>query len=607
MSPLLADTQIDAAVIRILHLEDDAADRELIGLLLKEAGIACEITAIESQTSFRRNLEQGVWDLILSDFALPTFDGLQALEIAAKVAPSTPFIFVTGKMGEDVAVESLKSGATDYVLKQNISRLESSVRRALSERAERLRRLQAEEKLELKEAQLRFLAYHDSLTSLPNRAFLQDRLQNILLTCRRNDQKAALLFIDLDNFKNVNDSLGHSVGDLLLQRVGERLLKTARSNDIVARLGGDEFVVVLCGMKENTDAALAANRIRDAIAIDFVEKEHRIATSCSIGISVFPDDGSDSETLLKKADIALFSAKADGRNSWLFITPEMNARAQERISLEGSLRQALVNDEFFLEYQPQQEITSGKIVAAEALLRWRHPEFGILAPDVFIPIAESRGDIIPIGEWVLKTACAQARSWHDDGIRDLRIAVNVSPIQFRQANFLSLVRQALAEAGLAPEYLELELKESFFLSCDLKMIALLQELRKLGVRVAIDRFGAGYCSFDFLRRFRFSKLKIDGSFVRAVSENPQDTGILSAMISMGKILHMEVIAECVETSEQTNLLQSIGCDEIQGYVCSAPLSAPAFTELTRSLPSQSPSFDQTTSLPDPYCTPRGAM
>jgi diguanylate cyclase (GGDEF)-like protein len=571
----------DTAPVRILHLEDNAADRELVSALLTDAGLNCDIKAVETRVEFSRAVNDQVWDLILSDYVLPMFDGVQALAIATSVCPNTPFIFVTGALGEDIAVESLKSGATDFVLKRNLSRLELAVRRALDERAERLRRQRAEEKLEQSEAQLRHLAYHDSLTGLPNRAFLEDRLPNTLLTASRNSQKAALLFIDLDNFKSINDSLGHAIGDLILKHAGERLLKTARANDIVARLGGDEFVVVLCGMNENTDAALAANRIREAINLDFFEQGHLINTTCSIGISVFPDDGSDGAALLQKADIALFSAKAAGRNSWQFITQEMNARAQERINLETSLRLALDSHQFFLEYQAQVELSSGNIIAAEALLRWRHPELGVVGPNIFIPLAESRGEIIRIGEWVLRTACAQARLWHEQGVAPLGIAVNVSSIQFRQDGFLQIVKNVLAETGLPPECLELELTESIFLAPDRKMISRLHELRKLGVKLAIDDFGTGYCSFGYLRRFRFSKLKIDGSFVKTISDDADAAAVITAMISMGKILQMTITAECVETKQQEEFLLSIGCDQMQGYFFSRPLAASAFAEFMR--------------------------
>jgi diguanylate cyclase (GGDEF)-like protein len=582
MNPmLLNEYQVESSTVHILHLEDNKSDRELVKLLLQNAGIKCEITAVETRADFVHCLERAVWDLILSDFALPSFDGLEALEIAANACPSTPFIFVTGTMGEDVAVESLKSGATDYVLKQKMSRLDSSVRRALLERAERLQRHEAEAKLQRSDEQLRFLAFHDPLTSLPNRAFLHDRLATTLSNGRRHGDKAALLFIDLDNFKSINDSLGHSVGDLVLKEVGDRLLMTARAHDVVARLGGDEFVVVLEGIKDSIDAAIVADRIKAVVASEILVQGHLLATTCSIGISVFPNDGVDCEALLKSADIALFSAKESGRNSWQFITQDMQSRAQERMILERSLRFAIDKGQLYLEYQPQVDLTSGKIIAAEALIRWIHPQLGIIGPNVFIPIAENRGDIIRIGEWVLRTACAQAKQWQEEGVGSIKVAVNVSAVQFRHEHFLGIVRSVLIETGLAPEYLELELTENIFLSFDDKMVSVLEEVRKMGVQLAIDDFGIGYCGFGYLRRFRFSKLKIDGSFVKTILENANDAALTTAIISMGKILDMGVIAECVETQRQVEFLRSLGCDEIQGYHFSRPLAVPDFAEKVR--------------------------
>ena len=345
------------SVAQILHLEDSEPDRELIRLLLKDAGIDCEITAVETEGDFIRYLNQKSWDLIISDYSLPSFDGFRALAVAASICPSTPFIFVTGILGEDIAVESLKHGATDYVLKQRMTRLGGSVRRALNERAERLRREKAEANLKKSEEQLLFLAYHDPLTNLPNRSLLQDRLMQALSSAERRSEKVALLFIDLDQFKFVNDSLGHSAGDQLLKQVAERLERCARNGDTVARLGGDEFVVVLSGVKDSTDAAFAANRVKEDMAAEFTISGTRLSATCSIGISIFPDDGGDSEVLIKHADTAMFSAKENGRNQWQFFTPEMNRRAVERLSTESDLRIALKKEQFFLEYQPQLELS----------------------------------------------------------------------------------------------------------------------------------------------------------------------------------------------------------------------------------------------------------
>jgi diguanylate cyclase (GGDEF)-like protein len=566
---------------QILHLEDSEQDRELVRLLLRDARIDCEITAVETEDDFVRSLNQEIWDLILSDFSLPSFDGLQALAIAAKTCPSTPFIFVTGTIGEDIAVESLKSGATDYVLKQRMTRLGGSVRRALNERAERLRREKAEANLKKSEEQLLFLAYHDPLTNLPNRSLLQDRLMQALSSAERRSEKVALLFIDLDQFKFVNDSLGHSAGDQLLKQVAERLERCARNGDTVARLGGDEFVVVLSGVKDSTDAAFAANRVKEDMAAEFTISGTRLSATCSIGISIFPDDGGDSEVLIKHADTAMFSAKENGRNQWQFFTPEMNRRAVERLSTESDLRIALKKEQFFLEYQPQLELSTGKIVGAEALIRWRHPEKGVIPPNQFIHVAENIGEIIPIGEWVLRTACAQAKKWQAQGIPPMTMGVNISAVQLRHGSLLSTIKKVLDETGLAPEYLELEVTESLLLEREENISSQMLKLSELGLKMAIDDFGTGYSSFSYLKRFRFDRLKIDGSFMQALNTDPNGVEIAGGIIALGKILKMEVIAECAETAEQLETLRSLGCDQIQGYYFSRPLGAAAFAEKVR--------------------------
>jgi len=570
------------SLARILHLEDSEPDRELVRLLLKNACIDCEISVVETEDDFMRSLNQESWDLILSDFSLPSFDGLRALAIAAKISPSTPFIFVTGTIGEDIAVESLKSGATDYVLKQRMTRLGGSVTRALNERAERLRREKAEADLKISEDQLLFLAYHDPLTNLPNRSLLFDRLIQALSNANRRSEKVAILFVDLDNFKLVNDSFGHSTGDLILKQVAERLERCSRNGDTVARLGGDEFVVVVSGVKDSTDAALAANRIKEELAVEFTVSGTRLSATCSIGISVFPDDGIESEILLKNADAAMFSSKEYGRNQWMFFTPEMNRRAVERLSMESALRLALKKEQFFLEYQPQLELSTGKIIGAEALIRWLHPQDGLIPPNRFIPVAENVGEIVPIGEWVLRTACTQAKEWQAQGIPHLKMAVNISVVQLRHGSLLSTIKKILDETGLAPEYLELETTESLLLARDEKITSQMRALRELGLNMAIDDFGTGYSSFAYLRQFRFDRLKIDGSFVQALNTDPSGAEIAGGIIALGKTLKMEVIAECAETEDQLKTLRSLGCDQIQGYYFSRPLRAAAFAEMARS-------------------------
>ena len=419
---------------------------------------------------------------------------------------------------------------------------------------------------------VQYLAYYDALTGLPNRTLLQDRLAKALASARRRKDKVAFLFLDLDRFKDINDSLGHSVGDLLLQEVAERLRKFAREQDTVARLGGDEFLITLTQVKDLTDAAVAAERFINAMTAAFVVQGHSLNIGCSIGISIFPEHGADGETLIKNADAAMYSAKDIGRSNFQFFTADMNAQAVERLTLESSLRLALKKKELFLAYQPQMNIATGRITGLEALLRWQHPELGLVPPDRFIRIAENSGLIVPIGEWVLRTACSQARKWQDEGIPAVSVAVNVSAIQFRQEAFCGLVRKVLQETGLPPQYLELELTESLLLANAELMLSVVKELRDMGVTLAIDDFGTGYSNFSYLRRYRISKLKIDRSFIRDVAVKPDDAAIATAIISMAKSLNLKVIAEGVEDEVQMSFLRAHQCDEIQGYYFSKPLT-----------------------------------
>jgi diguanylate cyclase (GGDEF)-like protein/PAS domain S-box-containing protein len=419
---------------------------------------------------------------------------------------------------------------------------------------------------------VQYLAYYDALTELPNRTLLQDRLTKALASARRRKDKVALLFLDLDRFKDINDSLGHSVGDLVLKQVAERLKKWAREQDTAARVGGDEFLIVLTAVKEIADAAVAAERIMNAMTPEFVVEGRSLGISCSVGISIFPEHGTDSETLIKDADAAMYCAKESGRNNFRFFTKDMNAQAVERLTLENGLRLALDKKELFLVYQPQIEIATGRITGLEALLRWQHPELGLVPPDKFIRIAENSGLILPIGEWVLRTACSQARTWQDQGLPAVSVAVNVSAIQFRQEGFCELIRRVLDETRLAPQYLELELTESLLLANAEVNLSVVQELKAMGLTLAIDDFGTGYSSFSYLRQFRVSKLKIDRSFIRDVAVNQDDAAITTAIISMAKSLHLKVIAEGVENEAQVSFLRAHQCDESQGYYFSKPLA-----------------------------------
>lgn len=431
------------------------------------------------------------------------------------------------------------------------------------------------------EAQIQYSAYYDALTGLPNRTLLLDRLTKALASARRQKGKVALLFLDLDRFKDINDSFGHSIGDLLLQGVAERFKGWVREQDTVARISGDEFLIVLTRVKDVSDAAVAAQRLMDTLTAEFAVPGHALSTHCSLGISIFPEHGADSETLIKHADAAMYCAKDQGRNNFRFFTEDMNAQIVELLTLENSLRLALDKNELFLVYQPQMDIGTGRIIGLEALLRWQHPELGLVPPDKFIRIAENSGLILRIGEWVFRTACSQAMKWQDEGLLAVPVAVNVSAVQFREKNFSKLIGRVLLETGLASQYLELELTESLLLSNEHVMLSVFQELKAMGLKLTIDDFGTGYSSLSYLKHFPVSKLKIDRSFVRNIAVDPADAAIATAIIAMAKQLKLKVIAEGVEDEAQLLFLRKNHCDEIQGYYFSKPLTVDAVADLLR--------------------------
>jgi diguanylate cyclase (GGDEF)-like protein/PAS domain S-box-containing protein len=436
------------------------------------------------------------------------------------------------------------------------------------------------------EERVKHLAYHDALTGLPNRTLLEDRLVKALAGARRQKSKVALLFLDLDGFKHINDSLGHTCGDLLLQEIAERLKTWGREQDTVARLGGDEFVIMLTQVKDLPDAAVAAERLMDAMTTEFFVQDRPLSISCSVGVSIFPEHGTDFETLIRSADAAMYSAKESGRNNYRFFTADMNTLAAERLILENSLRLAMGRGELFLVYQPQMDIPTGRITGLEALLRWQHPDLGLVPPDRFIQIAENSALILPIGEWVLRTACAQGKRWQEEGLPAVTVAVNVSAVQFRQAGFCELIRRVLRETGFAAQYLELELTESLLQADADVMLSVVQELKAMGVTLAIDDFGTGYSNFTSLRQFGVSKLKIDRSFIRDVAVKPDDAAITTTIISMAKSLNLKVIAEGVEDEAQMSFLRDHHCDEIQGYYFSQPLKVDDVAEKLRGMAMQ---------------------
>jgi diguanylate cyclase (GGDEF)-like protein/PAS domain S-box-containing protein len=430
------------------------------------------------------------------------------------------------------------------------------------------------------ESRLRHMAHHDSLTNLPNRALLQQRLQRELARGRRGDRSFALHFIDLDRFKGVNDVLGHHLGDRLLQAVAKRLAEQAREGDTVARLGGDEFAVLQRDVAREEAAALAG-KVMDTLLQPFQVGDQEVSLSASIGITLSPADASGVDELLRNADLAMYRAKSEGRNSFRFYAEDMKTRAERAISLDKDLRNGLQRSEFVLHFQPQLDLRTGQIVGAEALLRWQRPGVGLLRPGEFLPFAEENGLSVPINAWVLHEACAKAVRWQQQGLPPLRWAVNLSPVQFRKQNVLDLVRSVLEQTGLDPSVLDVELTEGILVENAEAAAQVLRDLRDLGVGFSIDDFGAGYSSFSYVKNFPVDRIKIDQSFVRNLRSDPTDTAIVRAIISLGHSLHLQVIAEGVETVEQLTQLAAEGCDEIQGYYLSPPVELDEFERLLR--------------------------
>ncbi|WP_148714415.1 bifunctional diguanylate cyclase/phosphodiesterase [Chitinolyticbacter meiyuanensis] len=439
---------------------------------------------------------------------------------------------------------------------------------------------------ERKEAQDRIteLANFDTVTGLANRNLLRDELRLAVAAAERFNRKLAVLFLDLDRFKTINDSLGHAAGDQVLTQVAERLRRIIGKSDILARQGGDEFVVVLTEIQDAMTASSVAEQVLASFAEPFELEAGGFASSTSIGIAVYPEDGADTDTLIRNADVAMYQAKANGRSNYQFFTNDLNVRASERLVLETSMRQALANEEFELHYQPQVSLDDGSVIGAEALIRWRHPEQGLIPPGKFIPVAEESRMIVPIGNWVLREACRQAAAWQQSGMPQLTIAVNLSPLQLHQANLLEIVAEALAESGLEPQYLELEVTESVVMQEVEHVMSMLHGLKRMGVKLSIDDFGTGYSSLSYLKRFAFDKLKVDQSFVRDISTDPNDAAIVLAIIGLGKTLGMAVLAEGVETREQLGFLHGAGTDSIQGFYFSRPLPSREFSNFLQQHP-----------------------
>jgi diguanylate cyclase (GGDEF)-like protein len=545
----------------VLLIEDNPGDARLIReMIAEDPNAPFHIHCAERLAQGLERLSAGETGLVLLDLSLPDSLGLETFAKVYAHSPTVPIIVLTGNDDQNVALSAVKSGAQDYLIKGRLDR--ELLVRSMQYSIERKRY----------QVQLEHQANYDALTGLPNRNLLHDRLRQSVYG-QRLPRAVAVVFIDLDHFKFVNDSLGHSIGDELLKAMGERLRLTLREGDTVARLGGDEFVLILNDQSSEDVIYRGMQRITAQLAEPIEIDGKELVVTCSAGISLYPQDGTDVDTLLKNADAAMYRAKEHGRNNFQFYTAEMNERVNERLALENALRRAIERNELLLHYQQRVDLRTGAIIGAEALVRWMHPEWGLVRPARFIPLAEETGLIVPIGEFVLREACRQARAWLDQGLKPGVVSVNLSARQFRQEGLVRLASRVLEETGLDPRHLEMELTESTVMHNVDAAIATLQGLKSLGIALSVDDFGTGYSSLAYLKNLPIDKLKIDRSFVRDIGAGTDaNEGVLAqAIISLGHNLHLHVVAEGVETDAQVRFLRKHKCDEVQGFFYGEPV------------------------------------
>jgi diguanylate cyclase (GGDEF)-like protein len=551
---------------RVLLIEDNPGDVRLIREMLSEGEDSLfELECVGRLSQGLEYLSTRPAGVVLLDLSLPDSYGFDTFLRVYAHSPKVPIIVLTGHDDQKVALSAVKTGAQDYLVKGKLDR--ELLLRSMQYSIERKRY----------QEQLEYQANYDALTGLPNRNLLHDRLRQSVYA-QRFVRSIGVVFLDIDHFKFVNDSLGHNTGDKLLQKVAERLLAAVRDGDTVARLGGDEFILILNDQTGQEVIYRAMQRIIGKVAEPIEIDGQELLVTASAGISLYPQDGPDVETLLKNADAAMYRAKEKGRNNFQFYTAEMNRQVNERLKLESSLRRALERNEFELYYQPRIHVGDGALVGCEALLRWQHPELGLTLPERFIGLAEETGLIVPIGEWVIRTASKQARAWQKNGMPEIAVSVNLSMRQFKQEGLAAAVDDALRSSGLDPKRLEMELTESLVMQDTEAAIRVLERLREIGVELSVDDFGTGHSSLSYLTRLPISALKIDQSFVQAVrGTGKSDEGIVAqAIISLAHNLKLKVVGEGVETAAQFDFLKQHACDEVQGYHFGRPMPAAEF-------------------------------
>lgn len=559
---------------KLLIIDDEEPIRSLLIDLLggdydcSDAGSAEEaLTALADET----------FDLVISDIDMGGMSGLELVPRVHSLSPDTVVVMISGNSDIEFAIEALRVGAFDYISKPiDIRHVEASVERALNHNELLKEKRRYKEQLE---HLLQQRTYYDTITQLPNRSLFEDRLTQAVGIAKATNQSLGVLFISLDQFKKVNDSLGHGPGDTLLREFAERLKSCIGKSDTVARFGNDEFALLRSGIDGTTDVIETIASLYQVLKFSFDLPGHELVATASVGVSLFPMDGEDPQTLLKNAGAALYKAKRSGGDNYQFFTADMHELATKRLALESNLRRAIQNEELLVHYQPRVAVDSLAITGVEALVRWQHPTLGLISPSEFIPLAEDTGLIVPIGEWVLRTACLQGRRWRDEGFAPVPIAVNISARQFHDQDLAQTVIGIVEETGLSPRYLELELTESSIMQDAEFAARMLSRLKHMGISISIDDFGTGFSSLASLKRLPIDALKIDQSFVREAPSDPDDTVLVMAIITLGHNLRLKVTAEGVETEEQLKFLQLLRCDEIQGNFFSKPLSADKFVAL----------------------------
>jgi diguanylate cyclase (GGDEF)-like protein len=561
--------------LSLLLVEDSEADAELLLVELRRSGFDPVFERVATEADLREVIATRAWQIVVCDHGLPNFSSPEALRIVRETDSDIPFVILSGTIGEEAAVEALQAGARDVVLKTNLARLGPVVERELREAENR--RHQAHLEYERAELQtfLRHTAFHDALTGLPNRLLALDRARQMLARARRQPLTVAALYVDLDGFKHVNDGFGHAAGDELLQLIAARLSSAIRESDTAARLAGDEFVVLVEVAPLDGGPEVVAERILEVLRQPFdmtAEIGRHLTVTASIGIAV--GEPETAEELLRDADVALYEAKRAGRNRYMFFESAMQTEAHDRLTVKLDLAEALEREELFLVYQPTFDLRSERAIGVEALIRWRHPDRGIVSPAQFIPIAEKRELIVPIGRWVLEEACRQAASWHAKG-HPLGMSVNVSARQLDRDDLIDDVRHALEHGALDPTELTLEVTETTLMRDADASAKRLDALKALGVRIAIDDFGTGYSSLSYLSKFPVDALKIDRSFISGIASSTAAAALIPTLVQLGKTLNIETLAEGIEEPAQLRALQREQCDHGQGFLLSRPLAADA--------------------------------